>query len=136
MLSVLLSTVCSPAPLKSLTFWRYTNQIIIIIIIITLTLTLTLLMSTIFTTRMWVYDQCDSRHRKMTRSESSVIPFLVPCLKVWLTHTARVPCSNAANIGEHKTWTQSEFCTWRNYVGARAPKNVYIMYVQTLVHFC
>ena len=24
----------------------------------------------------------------------------------------RVPCSNAANIGECKTWTESEFCTW------------------------
>ena len=33
MLSVLLSTLCPPAPLKPLTFWRYTNQIIIIIII-------------------------------------------------------------------------------------------------------
>jgi len=31
MLSVLLSAHCPPAPLKSLTFWRYTNQIIIII---------------------------------------------------------------------------------------------------------
>jgi len=30
-LSVLLSALCPPAPLKSLTFWRYTNQIIIII---------------------------------------------------------------------------------------------------------
>ena len=32
--SNLLSALCPPAPLKSLTFWRYTNQIIIIIIII------------------------------------------------------------------------------------------------------
>jgi len=39
--------------------------------------------------------------------ESSVIPFLVPLRKVWLTPAAGVPCSNAANIGEHKTWTQS-----------------------------
>ena len=31
--------------------------------------------------------------------KSSVIPFLVPCRKVWLTPTAGVPCSNAANIG-------------------------------------
>jgi len=29
---------------------------------------------------------------------------------------AGVPCSNAANIGERKTWTQSEVCTWRNSV--------------------
>ena len=34
MLSVFLSALCPPAPLKSLTFWRYSNQIIIIIIII------------------------------------------------------------------------------------------------------
>jgi len=27
--------------------------------------------------------------------------------KVWLMLTAQVPCSNAANIGECKTWTQS-----------------------------
>jgi len=27
-----LSALCPPAPLKSLTFWRYTNQIIIIVI--------------------------------------------------------------------------------------------------------
>jgi len=36
--------------------------------------------------------------------ESSVIPFLVPRCKLWLTTTAGVPCSNAANIGERKTW--------------------------------
>ena len=36
MLSVLLGALCPPAPLKSLTFWRYTNQIIIIITIIKL----------------------------------------------------------------------------------------------------
>jgi len=37
--------------------------------------------------------------------ESSVIPFLVPRRKVWLTSAAGVPCSNDANIGERKTWT-------------------------------
>jgi len=35
--------------------------------------------------------------------ESSVIPFLVPRRKVWLTLAARVPFSNAANIGQRKT---------------------------------
>jgi len=34
---------------------------------------------------------------KITRSETSVIPFLVPRHKVWLTPTAWVPFSNAAN---------------------------------------
>ena len=37
--------------------------------------------------------------------ESSVIPFLVPRRNVWLTPAAGVPCSNADNIGERKTWT-------------------------------
>ena len=32
MLSLLLSALCPPAPLKSLTSWRYTNQIIIIMV--------------------------------------------------------------------------------------------------------
>jgi len=41
--------------------------------------------------------------------ESSVIPFLVPRRKVWLTPAAGVPCSNDANIEDHKNWTQSDF---------------------------
>jgi len=41
---------------------------------------------------------------------------------VWLTPTARVPCSNAANVEECKTWTQSEFCTWQNYVRGKSPR--------------
>ena len=47
--------------------------------------------------------------------ESPVIPFLVHCHKDWLTTAGRVPCSNALNIGESKTWTQSEFCSWQNF---------------------
>ena len=58
--------------------------------------------------------------------ESSVIPFLVPRRKVWLSTTARVPHSNAANIEERKTWTQSEFCTWQNSVRGQEPPKVYI----------
>jgi len=34
---------------------------------------------------------------------------------------ARVPCSIAANIGERKTSTQSEFCTWQNSVTGQEP---------------
>jgi len=37
--------------------------------------------------------------------KSSVIPFLVPRRKVWLMLAAGAPRSNAANIGERKTWT-------------------------------
>jgi len=57
-----------------------------------------------------------------TLCESSVLPFLVLRRKVWLTPTAGVPCSDAANIGERKTWTQSEFCTWRNSVRGKSPR--------------
>ena len=37
--------------------------------------------------------------------ESSVILFRVRRRKVLLMPTAREPCSNAANVGERKTWT-------------------------------
>jgi len=37
--------------------------------------------------------------------ESSVIPFRVPRRKLWLMPAAEVSSSNAANIGERKTWT-------------------------------
>ena len=65
--------------------------------------------------------------------ESSVISFLVPHRKVWLTPAAGVPCNNAANIGlrERTTWTQSEFCTRQNAVRRQLkalPQNVYIVY--------
>ena len=55
--------------------------------------------------------------------KSSVIPFLVHVLrrKVWLTPAAGVPCSNDANIGECKTWMQSEFCTWQYSVTEQEP---------------
>jgi len=56
----------------------------------------------------------------------SVIQFLVPRRKVWLTPAAGVPCSNAANIGERKTWTQSEFCMCRNSVRRQELPKMYI----------
>ena len=40
--------------------------------------------------------------------------------------TTRVPCSNGAYIGELKTWTQSEFCTWQNSVMEQEPPKMYI----------
>ena len=57
--------------------------------------------------------------------ESSVISFVVPRYKVWLMAAARVPCSNAANK-EHKTWTQSEFCSGQNSVKGQEPPKMYI----------
>jgi len=54
--------------------------------------------------------------------ESSVIPFHVRCRKVWLMPAAAVMCSNAANVGEHKIWMQSEFCTGQNSVRGKSPQ--------------
>jgi len=58
--------------------------------------------------------------------KSFVIPFLVPRRKVWLTPAAAVLCSNAANIRECNSWTQSEFCTWQNSVRGQKPPKMYI----------
>ena len=65
--------------------------------------------------------------------------------KVWLTPTTPVPCSNAANIGERKIGTQSEFCTLQNSITGQEPRKctVYVVYqprrlpniVQSLVGF-
>ena len=56
-----------------------------------------------------------------TMCESFVIPFLVPCHKVWLTPTTRVPCSNAANIGECKNlYVKSILHLVKIPLGARA----------------
>ena len=49
--------------------------------------------------------------------------------KVWLTPTTGVPCSNAANIGDRKTWTQSKFFTWQNSIRGKSPRKC--MYVYT-----
>ena len=59
--------------------------------------------------------------------ESSVIPFLAPRRKAWLTPAGGVPCSNAANIGlgEGKTWTQGESCSWQNSVSGQEPAKMY-----------
>jgi len=53
-------------------------------------------------TRLWADAQRDGRPAEYAICESSVIPFLVPRRKVWLTTTARRPCSNVGNIGERK----------------------------------
>jgi len=35
---------------------------------------------------------------------------------------AGVPCSNVANIGECKTWKQSEFCMWQNSITSKSSR--------------
>jgi len=87
-------------------------------------------------TWMWADAQRDGRHSRIlymgsALCESSVIPFFVPRREVWLTLAAGVLCSNAANIGERKTWTQSEFCTWQNSViGQESPKWIHSVSTQ------
>jgi len=68
---------------------------------------------------MWANAQCDGRP-----TEYRWHPLLNAA--VWLTPAAGVPCGNAANIRERKTWMQSEFCTWQNSVMGQSPrKSVY-----------
>jgi len=45
-----------------------------------------------------------------------------------------MPCSNAANIGERKTWMQSDFCSWQNSVGGgkRPKKCIYSVPAQEM----
>jgi len=55
--------------------------------------------------------------------ESSVIPFLVPHRKVWLTPGARVSCSNGANVGNEiaRRGHKVNFAPDKIPLGARAP---------------
>ena len=73
-----------------------------------------------------------------TRSENSVLPFLVPRRKVWLTPRARLLCNNVANIRERKTWTQSECFTWQNSVrGKSSRKRIYtVIHKKTWQYIC
>jgi len=50
------------------------------------------------------------------RTEQPPCRMKIPCYKLLWMPTAQVLRSNAANIGERKTWTQSEFCTLQNFV--------------------
>ena len=52
---------------------------------------------------------------------------VIPRRKVWLTPTGRVPCSNATNIGECRTWMQSEVCTLQNSIRGKSPRKMYIL---------
>jgi len=60
--------------------------------------------------------------------EGSVIPFLAPRRKVWLTPAARVPCSNAANYEKAGLGRKLNFARGKIPSGARAAGNVYIEY--------
>ena len=66
-----------------------------------------------------------------TLCESSIIPFLVPCHKVWLMAASQVLCINVANIAECKTWTQTKmnFATRKIPLGGKSPQKC--IYIET-----
>jgi len=81
------------------------------------------------TTRMWADAQRDGRPAEYRWRRLRKFRNSIPCIprrKVWLRPAAGVPSSNAANMGEGKTWTQSEFCTWQNSVRGQEPPKMYI----------
>jgi len=77
-----------------------------------------------------------NKHKPQTKTYMKVDMYqTLPCLRnitafhslyhaAKLTPTARVPCSNVANIGECKTWSQSEFCTWQTSVRGKNPRKL------------
>jgi len=75
-------------------------------------------------TRMWADAQRDGcpaeyRWRPMLKFRNSI-----PCTTPQSLADACVQCSNAANIGERKTGTQSQFCTW--HLRGQEPPKMYI----------
>jgi len=80
-------------------------------------------------TRKWADAQLDGRPaeyrwRRLRKFRNS-IPY-IQRRKVWLMPTRRVLCSNAANIVERKSWTQSEVCTWQNSIRGQKPAKMHI----------
>jgi len=70
------------------------------------------------TTRMWADAQRDGHPAKYRWR-----PLLNTA--VWLRTTAQMLCSNAANIGKRKIWTQSEFCICQNLITGQEPPLMY-----------
>jgi len=55
--------------------------------------------------------------------QSSVVPFLVPRRKVWLTPTTWMSCYNVANIGKRKSWTYKvNFPPSKIPLGGKSPR--------------
>ena len=79
---------------------------------------------------MWADARRDGR-----AAESSVIPFIVARCKFWLTPATRVPCSNADNIAERKTWGRKvNFAPGKISPGGKSCRNcIYSVPVQETV---
>ena len=65
--------------------------------------------------------------------ENSLMPFLVAYRKVWLTSAAGVPCSDAANIGEHRFGHKVNFAPGRKMYIYSVPVQKTANIVQSLV---
>ena len=82
---------------------------------------------------MWANAQCDGRPAEYRWRPLQKFRNSIPCTMPqtgWRPY-AGVPCSNAANMGERKSWTQSEFCSWQNSVREQEPhKCIYSTPVQ------
>jgi len=65
-------------------------------------------------TRIWADVQRDGRAAEYSWRPLRKFRNSIPCTTAQCLAdlAAGVSCSNAANIGERKTWTQSEYCTW------------------------
>jgi len=71
-------------------------------------------------------DGCPVEYRwRRLRKFRNSIP-CIPCRKVCLTPTGRVPCINAANTGEPKTWGKVKFAPGKIPSGSKSPRKLYI----------
>jgi len=68
-------------------------------------------------TRMWADAQRDGRPAEYRWRPLLKFGNFIPCTTPQsFTDAPLLECRNAANIRERKSWTQSEFCAWQNYV--------------------
>jgi len=79
---------------------------------------------------MWADVQRDVRLAEYTWRPLRKFRNSIPCTKPQrlADPAAGVSCSNAANMKERKTQTQSEFCTWQNSLRDKSAQNVFMVY--------
>ena len=87
-------------------------------------------------TKMGADAQCDGHPAEYKWRHLRKLCNYIPCTKLQSLADAHWSnaCSNAANIGERKTWTQSEVCTWQTS-GAKARGTVFLKKNCTLCYF-
>jgi len=76
---------------------------------------------------MWTDAQRDAAQPNIGGAlcESSVIPFLVPRRKLWLTPAAGVPCSNAVNMDNAKLGRKVNFARGKIPSAGKSPRKIY-----------